>query len=704
MLGVAPQTKLNCEVLWDDLALEVRWAVAGESVVMQLVGRISDGEYMAFGLSGSPTRSVMTGGDVTVGWLERATGRGVAQDYFLGAKSQCQGGRGSCPDEQVTGGKNNVRLLNAALINDFTMLTYQRPLHSSLDHHNTDQPILTNSTQAVIWAVGPVNSQGHTSYHTLRLRGDMFVNFGRTPEWNCPIPEDHPPAPSSPNSRPPQSSSGPSEPAAAPPAPNPWYIPPIPCDEPEDGVLYAQIGPTGGVNGYNAITGHVGWGISWYINGLLIPEINVVRGKTYTFVVEGGYDPERPARYHPFYITDDPEGGYEFKTPAQRDRTRVFAGVGQDRDGSAVPNAFGRLCEWSPNPNQPTADAFDSFGGYQRTLTLDCQEGQPGILQWTPDAETPDLVYYQCYTHRFLGWKINVHDGCNEGVITASGSNQQATVVLPDTGPSPTSPHFFTSDGRPLPPDSLPAPPRLLVGGQRHHSSATLTNRPQTRPYQGEYPPPIPQNIPPLAQFTPQQQQQQQQQPFRRPSITLPPLPPSPSATATATASGSAPRPILLPAPPQFIIPTATTTATTTTTTTITNTKGFSRRHRVTPSPSSSGGVKRTPSTHLHSAPSAGVKRTPPPHPHSAPSAGVKRTPPPRPHPSAPSTGVKRTPSSSSGVKRTPSTHPHPSAPSGVKRTQSSSSGVKRTPSPSSGVDKTHLTILKDVWAALTHS
>jgi hypothetical protein len=62
----------------------------------------------------------------------------------------------------------------------------------------------------------------------------------------------------------------------------------------------------------------VGWGISWYINGLLIPEINVVRGKTYTFVVEGGLDPEIPARYHPFYITDDPIGGYEHKTPEER--------------------------------------------------------------------------------------------------------------------------------------------------------------------------------------------------------------------------------------------------------------------------------------------------------------------------------------------------------------------------------------------------
>jgi hypothetical protein len=32
MLGVSPQSKLNCEVLYDDLAFEARWAVAGDSI------------------------------------------------------------------------------------------------------------------------------------------------------------------------------------------------------------------------------------------------------------------------------------------------------------------------------------------------------------------------------------------------------------------------------------------------------------------------------------------------------------------------------------------------------------------------------------------------------------------------------------------------------------------------------------------------
>lgn len=44
------------------------------------------------------------------------------------------------------------------------------------------------------------------------------------------------------------------------PAPAPklgaWEIPPIKCYEPEDGVFYAQMGPTGGKHGYSAITGN----------------------------------------------------------------------------------------------------------------------------------------------------------------------------------------------------------------------------------------------------------------------------------------------------------------------------------------------------------------------------------------------------------------------------------------------------------------
>ena len=62
MLGVEPQTKLNCEVLDSSQGFEVRWAIAGKSIVTQLVAKLDDGEYMAFGLSGDSRRTKMIGG------------------------------------------------------------------------------------------------------------------------------------------------------------------------------------------------------------------------------------------------------------------------------------------------------------------------------------------------------------------------------------------------------------------------------------------------------------------------------------------------------------------------------------------------------------------------------------------------------------------------------------------------------------------
>ena len=57
---------------------------------------------MSFGLSGAPRRSVMIGGDVISAWLDQSTGQGNAVDYYLSDKSQCQGGRGACPDTEFS--------------------------------------------------------------------------------------------------------------------------------------------------------------------------------------------------------------------------------------------------------------------------------------------------------------------------------------------------------------------------------------------------------------------------------------------------------------------------------------------------------------------------------------------------------------------------------------------------------------------------
>ncbi|XP_050310336.1 protein Skeletor, isoforms B/C isoform X1 [Anthonomus grandis grandis] len=478
MLGVSPQSKLNCEVLNDKLALEVRWAVAGESIVLQLVGMLDDREYMSFGLSGDVSRSEMIGGDVVVAWVDKETLKGYAEDYYLQDKAQCSGPSGSCPDNKFEENTNNVRLLNAAMVNGYSIVTYQRPLKASDQY---DQPIYTNQSQAIIWAVGPLNQRDEVSFHSSYLKGDSFIEFARPAKWNCPNPENHskphqiPVAPSrredepepasqrrketgnrrrgSGNRRQPVATTEDAEEVQAtrsqptrtkvsnrggqrgtvpPPTPvkstvKPWYIPPIECNEPENGVFYAQMGPTGGKRGYPAITGHVGWGISWYINGLLIPEIHVVRGKTYTFITEGGEDSSIPAKYHPFYITDDPIGGYVYKTPEERKNITIFSGVSFDKTGEPVPTGTGRLCNWTPT-GDIEADDFESFGAYQRHLELKCDNGEPGIIEWTPDDDTPDTVYYHCFSHRHLGWKIHVHDTCDQ---SGAASELHPSIVEP---------------------------------------------------------------------------------------------------------------------------------------------------------------------------------------------------------------------------------------------------------------------------------
>ncbi|XP_011500407.1 PREDICTED: protein Skeletor, isoforms B/C [Ceratosolen solmsi marchali] len=457
MLGISPQSKLNCEVLDDDLAFEVRWAVAGDSIVVQLVGKLEANQYMSFGVSPDPKRSLMINGDVVVTWVDKQSLQGYAIDYFLDSKSQCSGGRGSCPDRKIQENTNSVRLLNAAMVNGYSIVTYQRPLRMS---DELDQEILTNVSQAIIWAVGPLNDKNEVSFHSNYLKGDRFIEFGRPPAWNCPMPElqDQQQSDKQLEQQQPianthhldQDNNGhniflylfsgyqlaattrrPMRIPATPPSvpkEDAWEIPPIQCFEPEDGVFYAQMGPTGGKHGYPAITGHVGWGISWYINGLLIPEIHVVRGKKYTFVVEGGENDATPARYHPFYITDDPVGGYQHMTSEERANVTIFAGVRRQR-GVVRPTGLGRLCNWMPDQNQPPADEYASFGAYQRTLTLICDHGEPGIVSWTPDVNTPDTVYYQCFTHRYLGWKIHVHDTCD--LQQESASNQHETFVVP---------------------------------------------------------------------------------------------------------------------------------------------------------------------------------------------------------------------------------------------------------------------------------
>ena len=58
------------------------------------------------------------------------------------------------------------------------------------------------------------------------------------------------------------------------------------------------------------------------------------------------------------------------------------------------PTGVGRYCRWEQEGTQEV-DEFSSFGAYQRALKLVCENGEPGVINWTPDEHTPDIVYYQ---------------------------------------------------------------------------------------------------------------------------------------------------------------------------------------------------------------------------------------------------------------------------------------------------------------------
>lgn len=68
---------------------------------------------------------------------------------------------------------------------------------------------------------------------------------------------------------------------------------------------------------------------------------------------------------------------------------------------------------------------------------MKCDEGEPGIITWTPDKNTPDTVYYQCFTHRHLGWKINVVDAC-DGQVQAS---ERKEIIIEDFEAEPSIRH-----------------------------------------------------------------------------------------------------------------------------------------------------------------------------------------------------------------------------------------------------------------------
>ncbi|XP_067619466.1 protein Skeletor, isoforms B/C [Eurosta solidaginis] len=363
--------------------LQVKWELQGEYIQIELFGRITEDQYMAFGLSGANGRAQMSQSDVVVAFYDTTARVFRAEDYYISDVAQCDGQHGTCPDERI-GGRNDVVVLSGDRKNGVTSIRYRRLIQTNEPVYDFAIPI--DREVSVIAAIGPLNSRKEANAHshtgTDHTIDDVRINFSARNDHSCK---------NSLYSIKDQS------------GPTPW-----PTRKIDNATVFtARIGPTGGARGYTAITGMPSWGIAWYLNDLLIPEITVQRGKTYEFYVEGGDNPAQPARYHPFYITDSPEGGIGQKIGLELSKQKTYAGVDFDGDGNPIPTAVGRYCEWVHRTVDRSAE-IETFEEYMKTVTLKCDEGEPGYLNWTVPLDAPDLLYYQCFTHQNLGWKINV--------------------------------------------------------------------------------------------------------------------------------------------------------------------------------------------------------------------------------------------------------------------------------------------------------
>ena len=357
---------------------------------------------MSFGISGDPNRPKMVDADVVVVYYDSQEKRAKVTDYYLTAKSQCapQSLSGACPDEKIPGGRSDAQLVAWNFADGILKVTFRRPLVTG---DSADKNFFIDSPITTISAIGHLNSRKEAAFHNIAYTRSHETHTGIF--FNRVLPQR--------NCKP--------------------FVPPHEVDKEalraasawEQAVLKdehtfrAQIGPAGGSKGYTAITGEQSWGIAWWINGQLIPEIHVKRGENYTFIVEGGNDPSRQAKYHPLYITNNRDGGggqdpSELMTPGHM----VYAGVSFRRGQPDPSPGSGRYCEWK-HKTVDVAEMVNSVEDYRRTLFLDCEDGDYASFTWTPDERTPSVVYYQCWTHRNLGWKIIVSSSSHRMSISS---------------------------------------------------------------------------------------------------------------------------------------------------------------------------------------------------------------------------------------------------------------------------------------------
>ena len=354
-------------------------------------------QYFAFGLSASDSGTAMAPNADVVVCQFTTTGDVNCTDYDLSIRSQCallgSSYFGACPDHVLAGGVNNYINTQVERVDGLTTFTTTRAVTTTDSH---DKAFTPGTPQYVIWAKGGTFSSLFNDRWVLRHAPTDRATT------SSPIQIDFANASSCANTL--------ECPTTTLPPVIPWVIPAL-CINSDNNEIRASIGNTGGRQGYKGITGRDGWGIAWFLNGLLIPEVYVLRGTTVKFYVNGGDDPSDSAEYHPFYLTSSDEGGiYTLAQGGQPVTETVYAGLDFNQSSGAVTNlAVGPYCEWSET--QGIGDNFNTFEEYQNTLVYSCDASvAAGTFEWPTDTNTNSLLYYQCATHKLLGWKIKVVD------------------------------------------------------------------------------------------------------------------------------------------------------------------------------------------------------------------------------------------------------------------------------------------------------
>lgn len=380
---------MNCEPLERD-NFQLRWRVEGPDLVVQLVGRISDSQYMGFGPSGNDSRTNMDGADPAIAF--ESNGTFLAVDYSMTGRAQCSQGVGVCPDVRLASpGVDQITNVSGSRKNDLVQISYRRPLRAV--DSEADRPFSTTGETFIVWAIGPIErSEGIVlaQFHktrTIPRQQSVSFEFGRERFNGCT------------NMLLAGSGAQPDEDNTAKASPWPDRAPIIAKENEE---IVARIGPSGGDRGREAVVGEPGWGIAWYMNDILTTVIAVERNKTYKFRVYGGDDATKPAQHHPLYITSDSKGGLVAKSETLQKDEKVWA---QPVEGA--------LCAYKVQDNTK-ADA-ETFAEYFQSLDRSCASDKAitdagGLLTWKVAPDTPDTVYYQCATHLELGFKIRVYD------------------------------------------------------------------------------------------------------------------------------------------------------------------------------------------------------------------------------------------------------------------------------------------------------